>query len=143
MLRCVAALAAACLVGACTADGPGGEVDEATVSAGVQSRDVYEVDALSRRPELSNRDDIGSVMEREYPRALQDAGIGGTVLTQFIIEPDGRVDMETAKVLESTHGQLSAATLKVMERFRFRPGQYDGENVRVRVEMPVTWHPAG
>ena len=30
-----------------------------------------------------------------------------------------------------------------VERFRFRPGQYKGENVRVLIRMPVTWQPAG
>ena len=82
-------------------------------------------------------------MERLYPRLLQDAGIGGTVVMQFVIEPDGTVDMSSAKVLESSNEQLSEASMKAIERFRFRPGRYKGENVRVLIQMPITWQPAG
>ena len=130
-------LAAASLAG-CGGDGPAEE------AAGERSPDfAYEVEALSRRPELSNRGEIEDVMEEHYPRSLQNAGVGGTVLTRFVIEPDGTVDMGTAKVLQTSHEQLSEATLKTVERFRFRPGRYEGEDVRVVVEMPVTWRPAG
>jgi periplasmic protein TonB len=104
---------------------------------------AYEVAVLERVPELSNKGAIGSIMERLYPRLLQDAGIGGTVVMQFVIEPDGTVDMSSAKVLESSNEQLSEASMKAIERFRFRPGRYKGENVRVLIQMPITWQPAG
>jgi TonB family protein len=104
---------------------------------------AYEVAVLERVPELANKGTIGSIMERLYPRLLQDAGIGGTVVMQFVIEPDGTVDMSSAKVLESSNNQLSEASIKAIERFRFRPGRYKGENVRVLIQMPITWQPAG
>jgi hypothetical protein len=44
-------------------------------------------------------------------------------------------------VLRSENEQLSAASLKLLESFRFQPGQVEGEAVRARVEMPITWHP--
>ena len=96
-----------------------------------------------RQPSLSNQGTIASVMERLYPRILQDAGIGGTVVMQFVIEPDGTVDMSSVKVIDSPHEQLSDASVKAVERFRFRPGRYKGENVRVLIQMPITWQPAG
>ena len=143
-----AVLAGACVVVACTTDSPSGQAGDpaldATGSADPASPDfAYEVAVLSRTPELANVGSIGSVMERLYPRDLQDAGIGGTVAMQFVIEPDGTVDMSTARVLDSPNEELSEATLKAVERFRFRPGQYRGENVRVVIRMPVTWAPAG
>ena len=51
--------------------------------------------------------------------------------------------MASVKVLESSHEQLSEASVKAIERFRFRPGRYKGENVRVLIQMPITWQPAG
>jgi TonB family protein len=104
---------------------------------------AYEVAVLERQPRLSNQGTIASVMERLYPRILQDAGIGGTVVMQFVIEPDGTVDESSVKVIDSPHAQLTAATIKAVERFRFRPGRFNGENVRVLIQMPVTWQPAG
>ena len=104
---------------------------------------AYELAVLERQPALSNQGTIASVMERLYPRILQDAGIGGTVVMQFVIEPDGTVDMSSVKVIDSPHEQLSDASIKAVERFRFRPGRYKGENVRVLIQMPITWQPAG
>ena len=104
---------------------------------------AYELAVLERQPSLSNQGTIASVMERLYPRILQDAGIGGTVIMQFVIEPDGSVDMSSVKVIDSPHEQLSDASIKAVERFRFRPGRYKGENVRVLIQMPITWQPAG
>jgi bla regulator protein blaR1 len=128
---------------------PGGSAAETaaaratTIEAAVAPDFAYEVAVLERVPELSNKGVIGSVMERLYPRLLQDAGIGGTVVMEFVIEPDGTVDMNSAKVLESSNDQLSQASMKAIERFRFRPGRYNGENVRVLVQMPITWQAAG
>ena len=143
-----AALAGACVVVACTADipsGPGGgpAVNAVGASGSAAPSFAYEVAVLDRVPELSNRGEIATIMERLYPRLLQDAGIGGTVVMQFVIEPDGTVDMSSAKVLESSNEQLSEASMKAIERFRFRPGRYKGENVRVLIQMPITWQPAG
>ena len=143
-----AVVAGACVVAACTADSPSGQASDPALSATgsadpASSDNAYELALLSRQPELANRGSIGSVMERLYPRDLQDAGIGGTVVMQFVIEPDGKVDMSSARVLDSDNEKLSEATLKAVERFRFRPGQYRGENVRVLLRMPVTWSPAG
>ena len=104
---------------------------------------AYELAVLERQPALSNTRTIASVMERLYPRILQDAGIGGTVVVQFVIEPDGTVDMSSVKVIDSPHEQLSDASVRAVERFRFRPGRYQGENVRVLIQMPITWQPAG
>jgi TonB family protein len=102
---------------------------------------VYQVAMLDRVPELSNKASIGKIMERFYPRLLKDAGIGATVLTQFVVEADGTVSPGTAKVLESENDQLSDATLKAIALLRFRPGRYKGQNVRVVIQMPIMWQP--
>ena len=103
---------------------------------------AYSVAELDRKPELTNSSTIVGVMERLYPRILQDAGIGGTVTMQFVIEPDGTVDMTSVKVIDSPHDQLSEASVKAVERFRFRPGRYKNEPVRVLIQMPITWQPS-
>jgi protein TonB len=104
---------------------------------------AYELAVLDKQPSLSNKGTIASVMERLYPRLLQDAGIGGTVQLQFVIEPDGSVDMSSVKVIESSNDQLSEASIKAVEKFKFKPGVYKGAPVRVLIQMPITWQPAG
>jgi TonB family protein len=102
---------------------------------------AYEVKELDRAPELSNKGQIGSIMERLYPRPLQNAGIGGTVVSRFVIEADGTVNMNTLK-LESSNGELTAASIAAVERFRFRPGWLRDRPVRTLITMPITWQPA-
>ena len=103
---------------------------------------AYETNVLSRQPELRNLSQVRSYMERSYPRTLQDAGIGGNVILQFVVEPDGTVDRTSVTVIESSHEQFAGVSKQVAERFRFRPGVYQDREVRVLVRMPISWQPA-
>jgi protein TonB len=102
---------------------------------------AYEVAVLERKPELTNKSQVASMLSRYYPRMLQDAGIGGTTTMQFVITPQGTVDETTVKVINTSHEQFSEASTKVVEKFRFRPGLYKGQPVRVLIQMPITWQP--
>jgi TonB family protein len=102
---------------------------------------IYDPSELDRMPRLNNAATVASVMERLYPRMLQDAGIAGTVVVEFVIERDGTVQPATIQVIESPHEQLGVATRAALDRFRFSPGQVDGVNVRTRTRMPITWQP--
>ena len=142
-----AALAGACVVVACTADIPSGPgsapaVNGSGASAASSAGFAYEVAVLDRVPELSNKGEIASIMERLYPRLLQDAGIGGTAVVQFVVQPDGTPDQNSIKLLESSRPELGDASVAATRAFRFRPGQYKGENVRTLIQMPITWQPA-
>jgi bla regulator protein BlaR1 len=117
--------------------------DLPTANRAADTGPAYTVAQLDAKPRLSNRDEIASVMERLYPRQLQDAGIGGTVSTQFVIRPDGTVDMSTVKVLKSSNDQLTTPSIETIESFKFSPGTYRGAPVRVIAELPITWQPAG
>ncbi len=97
---------------------------------------------LDSPPVLINVNQVQSTLQRLYPRMLQDAGIEGTVVMQFVITETGEVDPTTVKVISATHDQFASASEKAVERFRFRPGKYKGESVRVLIQMPITWQPA-
>lgn len=112
------------------------------VAEAAPARDsVFEVAALDydSRPELSNRNQVGGILSRFYPRMLQDAGIEGQVLVQFVITSDGKVDPNTVKIINTSHEQFGAATKSAVERFRFRPGKYQGKPVPVLIQIPITW----
>lgn len=104
-------------------------------------RFAYEASVLHRQPELRNATDVQQIMQRLYPRMLQDANIGGRVVLEFVIEADGTVDRSSIKVVEATHAQFTEVSTHVVERFQFRPGVYNNRNVRVLVRMPITWQP--
>jgi protein TonB len=103
---------------------------------------AYETHVLSRQPELRNLSQVRSFMERNYPRMLQDAGIGGNAVLQFVVEADGTVEGESVTVVQASHDQFADVSKRVAERFRFRPGVYQNREVRVLVRMPITWQPA-
>lgn len=102
---------------------------------------VFEVASLDydSRPELSNRNQVGGILAHFYPRMLQDAGIGGQVVVQFVITSEGRVDPSTVRVIDASHEQFASATKQAVERFRFRAGRYQGRPVPVLIQLPVTW----
>ena len=102
---------------------------------------AYEVAVLERKPELTNGAAVAAAIERLYPKILKEAGIGGTVSLEFIIETDGTVDVGSVRVAQSPNDLLADASVKAVERFRFRPGRYEGREVRVLIVMPISWVP--
>lgn len=111
------------------------------VAAVDSANHAYEVGVLQRQPELRNLNQVQSYMERNHPEMLQDAGIGGTVTLQFVVETDGTVNGESVQVLNASHEAFESVSRRVVERFRFRPGVYRDQEVRVLVRMPITWKP--
>lgn len=77
-----------------------------------------------------------------YPQVAKDAGIEGQVIVQFIVNEAGRV--EDPVVLRSPDDALSEAALAAVRESRFEPGRTDGEAVKVRFAVPITFRlPAG
>jgi protein TonB len=115
------------------------------VDAGAQPPDstrfMYEVARLDTKPELLNTQEIAGLMNRFYPTALNDAGVGGRVVVQFVVQPDGSVDPTTLRVISTPDPQLGTASVLTVERFRFRPGVFNGKPVRALIRMPLTWQP--
>lgn len=123
-----------------TATGVEGGVPQSTAPVD-SSNFAYEVAVLEKVPELTNKSQVQSMLSRYYPRMLQDAGIGGTTVMQFVITAKGDVDEASVKVISTTHEDFAEASTKVVEKFRFRPGRYKGKPVRVLIQMPITWQP--
>lgn len=71
-----------------------------------------------------------------YPQALKDSKLEGQVLTQFVVGPDGKVDMSTFKVLKSTHELFTNAVRAALENMPFDPATKDGIPVRQMLQIP-------
>jgi len=65
----------------------------------------------------------GELRNRDYPRALGDAGIGGTVTMRFTVGTDGRVS--NCRVIGSSgNAELDETTCRLIEqRYRYRPAR--------------------
>ncbi len=93
---------------------------------------------FTEAPEVTNRQDVGRALEREYPSLLRDAGIGGTVMMHFFITEDGTVD--NFLVAESSgHSGLDDAAERVAETFEFSPAYNRDERVPVWIQIPITF----
>ncbi len=72
----------------------------------------------------------------EYPKSLRDAGVQGQVLTQFVVDSTGRVDMRTFKVLKSDHELFSDAVRTVLTDMQFVPATIGGKGVSQLLQTP-------
>lgn len=65
----------------------------------------------------------GRITDRDYPRALSDIGISGTVSVRYRVGVDGRVT-DCLITHSSGHEELDTLTCRLIERrFRYRPSR--------------------
>jgi protein TonB len=110
-------------------------------NAPVDTTQNYEIAVLEAVPTLANQRQVTDIIQQLYPRYLLEARIGGTVQVQFVIQADGTVDQTSVKIISTTHPQFASAAEEAIGRFRFNPGRYKGQNVKVLVTMPISWQP--
>ena len=105
-------------------------------AAAIQAGPVFT--PMTVRPEIRNRPDVIAALMREYPAALRDAAIGGTVEVWFFISDEGGVvDRRISK--SSGQPQFDAAALRVADVFRFTPAMNRDEPTQVWIQVPITF----
>lgn len=104
--------------------------------------------ALQRTPRitteayLANRTEVADALSRAYPRALRRAHIGGRVILDIMIDEAGKPDITESRVVESTHEELSQATLRVLPVMKFSPAVLDdGRTTKTTVRRPFDFTP--
>src|SRR5439155_23731610 len=58
-----------------------------------------------------------------YPDMLRSANVEGEVLAQFVVDADGRAEMNTFKVLKSSHDLFTNAVKAALVNMRFYPAE--------------------
>jgi protein TonB len=101
-----------------------------------EGRSAFEVFDVA--PRLVNPGDFQRALERAYPDALRDAGIGGTVTLQVYIDAEGRA-LEGRVVGESGYHALDAAALELIDVMRFSPALNRDRAVPVWVQLPIAF----
>jgi len=123
---------------------PAPDADPIRVRAALTQPDttpVYAIGQVERKPSLRNSSEITQGLQRAYPAHLRDSGIGGTVLIEMVVQPNGSVSR--ARVVNTTHPELQEPARTVALTMRFEPGEVGGEPVSVRVQIPITFQPQG
>lgn len=74
-----------------------------------------------------------------YPEILRSAGVEGEVLAQFVVDTSGRVEMNSFKVLKSTHDMFIAAVRNALPNMRFIAAEVGGRHVKQLVQQPYVF----
>ena len=74
-----------------------------------------------------------------YPDILRQAGVEGEVLAQFVVDTSGRAEMNSYKVLKTTHELFGNAVKNALPGMRFIPAEVGGRKVRQLVQQPFTF----
>jgi protein TonB len=74
-----------------------------------------------------------------YPEMLKSANIEGEVLAQFVVDTTGHAEMNTFKVLKSSHDGFTQAVKNVLPNMRFYPAEIGGRKVKQMVQQPFTF----
>jgi TonB family protein len=78
-----------------------------------------------------------SEVKPEYPADVMREGIQGTVELEGIVQIDGTID--SIRVVKGLDGRLDHEAVKALGQWRFRPGQKDGQDVRVRISIEMSF----
>ncbi len=72
-----------------------------------------------------------------YPRRLERSGVSGEVQIQFVVRSTGKVDMDTFKVLKSTHELFTEAVRNWIGGVTFNPAMIGGTAISQLVQTSL------
>jgi TonB family protein len=71
-----------------------------------------------------------------YPELLRQAGVEGRVVLEATVDTLGRVEPASVVVVSATHPAFVAPARQALLATLFRPAQWGGQAVRMRVRIP-------
>lgn len=74
-----------------------------------------------------------------YPDILKSAGVEGEVLAQFVVDTTGRAEVNTYKVLKTSHELFASAVKNALPNMRFLPAEVGGHKVKQLVQQPFVF----
>ena len=105
-----------------------GEIHALTTAAEVKD-EAFDVSDLEKRPEAVSQ------VAPAYPAELRKAKIEGSVTLIFVLSENGRV--EDPRVENSSRPEFEKPALEAIRKWRFSPGEKDGQPVRTYIRLPM------
>jgi TonB family protein len=145
VLRLTALLAVSGLMifTACEAPRPVAPTDVASGQQRSDDREAIDAPSISAEdtafPSITSetRWEIASLLQREYPPLLRDAGVEGTVVLDFVVDEQGVP--RNIQVAKATHQAFGDAAVRVMEQARFSPARVGTRAVARRLQLPIAF----
>ena len=113
--------------------------DEVQAEGSVVQGDVFDV--VEKMPEFpgGQQELMNFLMKNiKYPKEATDKGTQGRVVVQFVVNKDGSVVEPT--VVKSVSPELDQEALRVVKMMpKWQPGKQNGEVVRVKYTIPVSF----
>lgn len=81
--------------------------------------------------------EIVKEVKPDYPEEAKQAGVGGTVELEGVIQIDESID--SIRVTRSIDERLDQEAVKSLGQWRFKPGQKDGQAVRVLISVEMSF----
>lgn len=103
---------------------------DTALPGGEAAQELFSLADLDQRPRVLHQP--GPALDAEARKAG-----GGTVYVLFVVDPDGRV--ENPIVHRQIHPALDRAALAAVKQWRFEPGRRNGQSVRFRMRVPITF----
>ena len=74
-----------------------------------------------------------------FPDILKSAGVEGEVLAQFVVDTTGHVEINSFKVLKTSHELFAASVRSALPGMRFIPAEVGQKRVRQLVQQPFVF----
>lgn len=100
---------------------------------------VWSISDLSSPPRVASPAAAQRAIQSSYTRFLQDAGVSGKVVLEFVVDTKGSVEPATIRVVQSADAKLTEAAKSALGQIKFVPGVAEGHNVRTRVQFPIMY----
>jgi len=128
---------ALCLVTGCASNAPqyqvGSQGAERQSRAEAERTHANQLGLISPAANFDTPPRVLSSRFPDYPATWRNAGIVGTVIVNFSVEPDGSVS--NPAIQGSPPSQLAALTLNSIMQWKFVPATKGGVPVRVRAQQ--------
>lgn len=95
---------------------------------------VYTADQVEQQAELTE-----GQLEVTYPPPLFASGTVGSVVAEFVVDAEGRIEPGTFEILSETHPLFGEAVTAALSRARYIPAIKNGVAVRQLVHQPFTF----
>jgi TonB family protein len=110
------------------------------VDAAAQEADVAPGDRIYLDTQVDRRaTPVRGTLAPRYPRTLRSANVEGEVLVQFTVGPEGRAEMDSFKVLRSSHALFAHSVRQAVASMRFHPAEIGDRKVRQLVTQPFSF----
>lgn len=106
----------------------------ATVAAAVRRDTVYTEVEVEQPAEP-----VAGNKLPDFPAGLQQAGVEGNVVAQFVVRFDGTIDASSIRILSSSHPGFADSVRDALPTLRYQPARLRGRAVSQLVQQPFVF----